>query len=255
MSVFLALLKREMQAIFLSPVAYACGILALLGSGFCFMILLASQLRMGPSFALKNMVHLFFAGFILIWFAQIFLVSALTMRLFSEEKRSGTIEPLLTAPVTDVQVVLAKYAGALLYWLLLWLPTLGYFLVLGSKAFEWKLLGSAYLGVALVGAMTVAVGCLASALCTSQMVAALFSSTGLTALLFGPPMLLSFTTVRWEWLRKTLEYLNVLPLGPHTLLGDFCEGLGSLGHLFYPISVTAACLFVTVKVLSSRSWK
>ena len=253
---FLALLKRELQALFLSPVAYACGILALLASGFLFMILLTSFLKAGPSFALKNLVHLFFSGFIVIWFGQIFLVSAITMRLFSEEKRTGTLEPLLTAPVTDVQVVLSKYAGALLYWILLWLPTLGYFAILGPKALlEWKLLGSAFLGISLVGAMAVAVGCLASALCGSQMVAALLSSTALTALFFGPPLLLSFTTIRWEWLRGTLEYLNLLPLGSHSVLGDLADGLGSLGHLFYPVSVAAACLFITVKVLASRSWK
>ena len=252
---FLALLKRELQSIFLSPVAYACGILALLGSGFCFMILLATMLRAGPSFALKNLMFRFFAGSILNWFAQIFLVSAITMRLFSEEKRTGTIEPLLTAPVTDVQVVLAKYFGALLYWLLLWLPTLGYFIPLGHQAFEWKLLGSAFLGVSLVGAMAVAVGCLCSALCTSQIVAALLSSTALTALFLAPPMLLSFTRVRWEWLRGTLEYVNFLPLGAHTVLGELCGGLGSLAHVFYPLSVAAACLFVTVKIIASRSWK
>ncbi len=255
MTVFLALLKREMQSIFLSPVAYVCGILSLLGTGFCFMILLANFLRMGPTFSLQSLVHLFFAGFIVIWFAQIFLVSAITMRIFSEEKRSGTVEALLTAPVTDVQVVLAKYFGALLYWLLLWLPTLGYFAVLGQDAFAWRLLGSAYLGVALVGAMAVAVGCLASALCSSQMVAGLLSSTALTALFFGPPMLLTFTRIEWPWLRGTLEYLNVLPMGNHTLLGELCSGLGSLAHVFYPVSVAVACLFVTVKTLESRSWK
>ena len=229
MSAFLALLKREMQAIFLSPVAYACGILSLLVSGFCFMYVLLSFDPQTP-FALKDLVFRFFAGFIVSWFVQIFLISAITMRLFSEEKRTGTIEALLTAPVTDVQVVLAKYLGALLYYALLWLPSLGYFFILGQKGLDWKLLGGTYLGIALVGVMAVAVGCLASALCTSQIVAALLSCTALTALLFGPPMFAD--KAQWDWLRKTLEYLNVLPMGSHTLLGDFCQGLGSLGHVF-----------------------
>ena len=119
----------------------------------------------------------------LFWFYFLFIFPLITMRLFSEEERSGTLETLLTAPVRTWQVVLSKYTAAMLFYTILWLPALIQF-----KMFDWvtdlppawtpgALLGT-FTAMMLMGAAFTAIGCLASALTSSQIIAAeYFEST------------------------------------------------------------------------------
>ncbi|MFM8655985.1 MAG: ABC transporter permease [Chthoniobacterales bacterium] len=123
------------------------------------------------------------------WFGFVLVFPLITMRLFSEEYKMGTIEPLMTAPVRDSQVVLAKYCGALFFYVVLWLPSLLYFLVftwvtrLQAAGAAGAFIG-AYAMLLLIGMFYLSVGCLASALTRNQIVAAVMSFSAITLLFF-----------------------------------------------------------------------
>ena len=122
---FLVLLEREMKSYFYSPVAYIvlCFFLALAGFNTYFVV---TVLTRGPSdIALTEA----FFGNIIFWFVFLPVIPFITMRLYSEEFKSGTIETLMTAPVEDWQVVASKFAGALLFYIVLWLPTVLHFVI------------------------------------------------------------------------------------------------------------------------------
>ena len=249
-----ALYVRELQALFLSPVAYIAAIVTLLTLGGTFVYSLWALTAYAPEFNQQQLIQCFCGSMIFFWFVQIGLPTAITMRLFAEEKRSGTIETLMTAPVSDVQVVLAKYLGAVTFYLMLWLPTLFFFVFLGSRDLDAGLIASAYLGVVLMSALYIAVGCLISALCTSQIVAAIVCFIVLMGVSFGPLLLMN-VPVDSEAFKACVAYVNIFPLGDHSLLGDGGRGLVTLAHLVYPVSAIACCLFLTVRVLESRSWR
>ena len=254
MNAFGTLFKREMQAIFLSPLVYIFAVVILSYQGFTFVWGINALTTQGPEFSQQQLVDLFFGGNIFYWFLLIAMVTALTMRLFAEEKRSGTLETLLTAPVTDLQVVLAKYLGALAFFVLLCAPTALYFAFLGARGLDLGLLAGAYTGLLLLGALYVAVGCLISSACTNQVVAAILTFVGLAVLSFLP-LLVSTSTVENEAIKKTAAYLNFFPVGSHSGLADFNRGLASLGHVLYPLSGIVFCLFLACRILESRSWK
>ncbi len=105
------------------------------------------------------------------------------MRAFAEERRSGTIEALLTTPLTAVAVVFGKYAALLLTYMAMWLPTLLYVFVLrDTGAVDWPVVASSYLGLTLLGAFFLAVGVLMSCLTQSQLVAMLLTTLSLFGL-------------------------------------------------------------------------
>ena len=114
------------------------------------------------------------------WFAFIPLIPLLTMRLYSEEFKLGTIETLMTAPINDWQVVLSKFAGAFLFFVVLWAPTTLYFLLFSRVTKEHAAdalgaFGGSYLLLLLMGAFYLSLGCLASVLTRNQIVAAIMA--------------------------------------------------------------------------------
>src|ERR1700681_1858653 len=121
---FYTLFWREVSGYFYSPIAYVVLVFFLLVSGvdFYFQISFMNQRQ------LQYTVQEAFFNSVFFWFAFVLIFPLITMRLFAEEFKLGTIEPLMTAPVRDSQVVLAKYTGALVFYIILWLPTLLYFL-------------------------------------------------------------------------------------------------------------------------------
>src|SRR5258705_2403363 len=120
---FYTLLSREVSSYFYSPIAYIVLVFFLFVSGadFYFQISFMNQRALGYS------VQEAFFNSVFFWFAFVLIFPLITMRLFAEEFKLGTIEPLMTAPVRDWQVVLAKFFGALFFYVVLWLPTLLYF--------------------------------------------------------------------------------------------------------------------------------
>src|SRR6476661_6532784 len=122
---FFTLLGREVRSYFYSPVAYIVLVFFLLLSGADFYF----QLSYMNGKAVGYSVQEAFFNSVFFWFAFVLIFPLITMRLFSEEFKLGTIEPLMTAPVRDWQVILAKFFGALVFYIVLWIPTLLYFAI------------------------------------------------------------------------------------------------------------------------------
>src|SRR5579864_4233610 len=159
----LTLIRREFTAYFLSPIAYVVLAVFLLVTGHLFYLTMTSLTESGPRGAEFPMQA--FLGNEWFWLVFLFIPPLLTMRLFAEERGSGTLEMLLTAPLRDWQIVLSKYVACLAFYLVIWLPTLAYLPVLLDldwATFEtgvdpWPVVSS-YLGIALAGAMFLALG-------------------------------------------------------------------------------------------------
>src|ERR671933_2028661 len=121
---FFVLLGREVRSYFYSPIAYIVLLFFLLLSGVDFYFQLSFMNGRPASYSVQEA----FFNSVFFWFAFVLIFPLITMRLFAEEFKLGTIEPLMTAPVRDWQVVLAKFTGALVFYMILWVPTLLYFL-------------------------------------------------------------------------------------------------------------------------------
>jgi len=250
MLTFLTLLNREIRAYFLSPVAWIVLFFFLLLTGFNFYAGVAA-LNRGPSEV--TVVEAFF-NTVFFWFGFLLVLPLITMRLFSEEYKMGTIEPLMTAPVRDSQVVLAKYAGALFFFVVLWLPSVGYFLVF-QRVTQLEAAGAAgpYLGayamLLLIGMFYLAIGCLASALTRNQIVAAVMSFS-IIALIFFSGLLSFFILAVTPGMRELTAYLSALEHMSEASRGFF----DSRPVVFY-LSMTAFTLFLTFHVFQSRRWR
>src|SRR5258706_4357025 len=123
---FYPLLTREVSSYFYSPIAYIVLVFFLFVSGadFYFQISFMNQRQVQYS------VQEAFFNSVFFWFAFVLIFPLITMRLFAEEFKMGTIEPLVTAPVRDWQIVLSKFFGAVVFYIILSIPTLLYFVLL-----------------------------------------------------------------------------------------------------------------------------
>src|SRR5204863_5059542 len=140
---FFTLFSREICSYFYSPIAYIVLVFFLLVSGVDFYF----QVSFMNQRAIPYSVQEAFFNSVFFWFAFVLIFPLITMRLFAEEYKLGTIEPLMTAPVRDWQVVLAKYLGALIFYITLWLPTLLYFAIFQAVTHQPAAnSGGAYLG-------------------------------------------------------------------------------------------------------------
>jgi len=247
---FFTLLRREIRAYFLSPVAWVVLFFFLLMTGFNFYAGVAA-LNRGPSEV--TVVEAFF-NTIFFWFGFILVIPLITMRLFSEEYKMGTIESLMTAPVRDSHVVFAKYGGALFFFIVLWLPSLLYFMVfsrvtkLAAAGASGPFLG-AYSMLLLIGMFYLSIGCLASALTRNQIIAAIMSFSIIT-LLFFMGLLTFFILNITATLREMTSYFSALE---H--MGEASRGIFDSRPLVFYLSLTAIFLFLTFHVFQSRRWR
>jgi len=247
MTNLLSLTVRELKAFWYSPIAYVVGALFLLMQGWVFWLLMAvlNDPRVDPSW---TMSQFFFGGTFFYWFSTLLMASLLTMRTFSEEKRTGSIELLLTAPVTDAQVVLAKFLGAWLAYISLWALTLVFFFVLRSfSSFDWGPVLTGYVGTWLLGGVLIALGVLASSLTRNQVIAAVLSFVALM-LLFSVGILDVF--VRDPEASKLIKYLSLID---H--LGSFSKGILDTRPIVFYLTVTAIGLFLTGRVIGNPRWR
>ncbi len=247
MTNLLALTSRELKAFWYSPIAYVVGSMFLLLQGWVFWLLVAvlNDPRVDPSW---TMAQFFFGGTFFFWFAVLIMTPLLTMRAFSEEKRTGSIELLLTAPVSDAQVVLAKFLGAWLAYLLLWLATGVFFLVMRRfTAFDWAPVLTGYLGTFLLGAVLIALGLLASSLTRNQVIAAVLAFVALL-LLFSVGILDVFIKDP-----QTSQLIRYLSLSEH--LRDFSKGILDTRPAVFYLSLTTILLFLTGRVIGSPRWR
>ena len=174
MSKLCTLWRREIAAYFLSPIAYLVMVsfLVLTGVGF-WMLVMAFDGHSND----VSVMQIFFGSFFY-WIGMMMAVPVITMRLLAEEKRLGTIESLMTAPVSDAAVVWSKFLGALTFFALLWLPTVAYSWVLNQFAsaptpIDWGPVVLSYVGTLLVGTFYVSLGLFASSLTQNQIIAAI----------------------------------------------------------------------------------
>ena len=245
MTVFLHLWRREMDACFRTSIAYVVGVFFLLITGFSFWMLAAGLARGTTD---GDMAGTLF-GSPWFWLDMLIVTPLLTMRLFAEERRMGTLETLLAAPVTETDVVLAKFAGAFSAFLLLWIPTLAYAAILkrcGAQLppIDWGPVAAGYLGTALVGAFFLSVGLLCSLLTRHQAVAAMVCLAALGLLLSGS--LLPFYA-HTEPIRQVARGISA-PL--HVM--DFASGIVDTRTVVWYLSSTVLLLFISIRILEAR---
>ncbi len=246
MNALAALTFRELKSLWYSPIGATVSALFLLIQGVVFwlLILILNDPRVDPSW---NMARLFFGGFFY-WISLFITVPTLTMRTFSEEKRTGSIELLLTAPVTETQVVLSKFLGAWIAYALLWTLTIVYFVVLRAYTpFDWGPVAAGYIGTLLMGAMLIAIGVLTSSLTRNQVISGLFAFV-ILLLIFCVGILSMF--VRDPEAVAIIRYLS---LPDH--VNQFAKGLLDTRPAVLYASVTAISLLLTGRVIANPRWR
>jgi ABC-2 type transport system permease protein len=245
MSLF-AQLKREFASFFYSPIAYVLLTAAAVLNGIVFLLIV--DFLSDPRAPQGAAMQMLFGGTIFFWIVVIVLTPLITMRSIAEERHSGTLETLCTAPINDAQIVVAKYLAAVGFYIVLWLPTLAYPLLLAKYSdLDVGPIFSGYLGTLFVGMMFTSIGVLGSSLTRNQIIAALVSFAAIMLLfVIG---IFDFMTGETSS-NSLLHYMNLW-----THMEDFGRGIVDTRHLVYYGSVTLFSLFSTVQIMQFRRWR
>ena len=247
---FLILLDRELKAYFYSPIAYVvlCFFLALTGFDLYAMLLIINRSPMDTT-----LVELFFTNGIF-WFGFLLVIPLLTMRLYSEEFKMGTIETLMTAPVQDWQVVASKFAGSLMFYIILYVPTAIYFAL-----FQWVTheqaaqaigaYGGSYLMVFLMGMFYLSIGCLASVLTRNQVIAAIIALV-MAVIFFFTGLLGMLLPNVGQGFRDFVAFFST---AQH--MRDFSRGLIDTRPIVFYLTMTLLLQVFTFQVFQYRKWK
>jgi ABC-2 type transport system permease protein len=253
-----AIVERELRAYFNSPIAYVVLTIFIFLSGLFFRSILASVMQLALAAQMQaqqlgprpiDMPGMISRGFLsTMSVILLFVMPMLTMGLFSEEKKRGTIELLLTSPLTDLQVVLGKFFAAGAFYLILllstWIP-MGVLYLYGSPASGPIL--TAYLGLLLYGLAILAVGLFISTLTENQIIAAILS--------FGAIMVLWLVDVVAQnsesaTSKGVLTYLSIL-----SHLDDFMKGVLASSNIIFYLSLMLVALFLTYRSIDSLRWR
>jgi ABC-2 type transport system permease protein len=244
---FWTLYKREIGSYFQSPVAYIVLFGSALVQGLFFADLVHFVIQ--DNFKEQSVMQIFFQWPIF-WFLLIIQVPLTTMRVFSEEFKLGTIEMLLTAPVSEWEVVLAKFFGALTFFLILWMPValdLAFLQLFSNPRppVYWDQIGLTILTITLSGGFFISFGVLASALTKNQIVAAVLSFASLLTM-FGISL--------WTWFQHmdatSLDWISYVSLTEH--LQNAVMGLFDSRFIVFYVSTTFFVLLVTKSILEGR---
>lgn len=245
MRAYLAIVKREFLAYFFSPLAYVVLTAFLLLNGITFRGIL--EALNGPDAPRNALMALFFNN-VFFWFFMMLVSCLISMRLLSEERKSGSIEALLTAPVGEGTVVAAKFTAGWLFFLFLWLPTVAYPVLLARHGrVELGPVAAGYLGIALIGAIFVAAGTLGSALVKNQIAAAIIGFVIVLSMIF---LGVFESFVNDPKTRETIQYLNLL-----SHMDDFSRGIVDTRRIIYAASSVVFFLFVSAKALEANKGK
>jgi ABC-2 type transport system permease protein len=248
MSNALAIAHKELKGYFASPIAYiVLGFFALMfGFFFYSLLLFFDRGGMGQQSVNVNeqLIRPVFLNATVIF---LFVLPMVTMRTYAEEKRSGTMELLLTAPLTDLQIILGKFLGAMgLFCSMLALSLIHIGVVFWRGNPEpWPVL-TTYLGMVLMGGCFVSLGLLISSLTRNQIVAGM-ATFGVFLMLWVINWIASFTGP------TTQAVLNYLSITDH--LDDFTKGIIDTKHLVYYISFIAFGLFLTARSVDTERWR
>jgi ABC-2 type transport system permease protein len=250
----LAIAQKELKAYFASPIAYVViGLFALMFGFFYYTLLglfIEQGMRMmglqgGPTQNVNEQMirPLFLNASVLL----LFVLPMITMRTYSEEKRSGTIELLLTSPLTDVDIIMGKFLGAMALYAAMLAVTLvhvGVLFAFGTP--EWIPIATGYLGLLLMGGCFISIGLLISSFTRNQIVAVMATFAVFLLLwvinwagpLFGP------TT------QAVLDYLSIT-----SHLDDFTRGIIDTKHVVYYVSFILFGLFLTARSVDTERWR
>jgi ABC-type transport system involved in multi-copper enzyme maturation permease subunit len=250
------LTRRELSSLFFSPIAYTvlfgfAAIGGLLFIKFVFGRLL--EITAQGAFVTtvqEPIVGGYFEDVFLV-ISAIFVVPVITMRLLSEEQRTGTMEMLLTLPINETVVVLSKFAAAFIFFMVVWLPWALYLVALragGGQPFDYLPILAWYIALAASGAGFVAMGVFCSSVTKNQIAAAILTFAGM--------LILTLFVMLPQFARY---YPNLAAFGEHVsyyhLWDRAVRGSLTLRDLLLHVSVAVFWLFLTIKVLESRKWR
>ncbi len=255
-----AIYRREMSHYFVSPIAYVVGGVFLGVGGFFFNGILtfmmqqaiqmgfeAAQMGSAPNLNVPGMVVQNF--FAVLGSLTLFLVPMLTMGVYAEEKKRGTIELLMTSPIRDWVIVLGKFLATLSVYAILLVPTLAYDAFLfhySSPAPSWKILVAGYVGVLLLAAALIALGQFLSSLTENQIVAAVLTF-GVFLILWVLDLGAANSTGTIGTLFKQLSLVR--------RYNDFTMGVMDLASMVYFVSFAAFMVFLTLRSIDSMRWR
>jgi ABC-2 type transport system permease protein len=250
MQAYFTLTRRELAGYFLSLSGYVIIAAALFLLGFSFVVLLVNLQQEATSLPLTEYFYItpFF------WYILLLSTPVITMRLFALEKFSGTFETLMTTPVTDLQVVLAKFTAGLVFYMVMWLPLVGCLFSVrhyasDPTALELGTLAGTFTGILLLGCLFISLGCCASALTRSQVTAAMISF-GFGGSLFLIGVLAEHIPLQTTWRTQVLASLSFFEQ-----MHDFARGILDTRPIVLYLSLTLFFLFLTLRVVESRRWK
>jgi len=240
----LIIARREFRSYFDSPLAYVVLCVALMALGTLVFFFgggywQADRATLTPLFSYMP------------WGLTV-ITAVVTMRLLAEEKRSGTLEMLITLPVRDHEVILGKFIGAWGLVLLLLFATLAYPILmfwwpwhLGSL--DWGAVGAGYVGLVVYSGAAVAIGMLFSALTESQVIAFFLTFVLLAMLTWVVPFIGDASSI--PWLRNTMSFI-----GFNTRLAPFARGVINTRDVVYFLTIAIGCLMASFRALERRKW-
>ena len=242
---YLTVVSHEVRMLLVNPFTYVAGVLFLGVTGFMFTDLLEEYSRAPQELSPAN------GFFQMFWLPVIFMVPLLTMKAIADERRSGTLETLLTTPVSTVEVVLGKFTASYLLYLVLWLGTTAFFFVLSRfpvdpRFFARGPLIGGYSFIAVSGLFFVGIGIFTSSLSRSQPVAGILSSTLLIGLIIGGNLASSLEVLNHSALQPLRQVLSYAQVFDH--LHDFTRGVIDTRHVLFYLS--GCCVTLILSVLS-----
>lgn len=234
------LFRRELLSLFCSPIAWVVLVVFSIGTSVWFV----KGFHAGEEATLRPTLE-----FAALWILP-FLAPAISMRMLSEEFRTGTFEKLMTSPLTDTQVVLGKWLGGMGFWAVLSVPLLAQLIALECAGNpDYGPAATGILGLGLVGGLYMAVGLFASSFTQNQVVAFLVTvfilsipGVGLSFIKDSP-----FLAAKWQ---MAAAYVSV-----EMQYRDFAKGVVDVRNFIYFLSGIALFLFLAVKSLESRRWR
>jgi ABC-2 type transport system permease protein len=250
----LTIFRKELRTYFVSPIAYLLLIMFAVIFGFFFWNTLGYFVNMGmeaqmrgqdmPMNLNEQVVRPLLSN---VGVIGLFFIPLITMRLFAEEKRSGTIELLTTSPVRDVEVILGKWLAAVaLYGCLLLITAVNFLFLFKYGNPDWKPLVIGYLGLLLQAGGLLAVGTFISALCKNQIIAGAVTF-GVCLLLWILEWVSGYETATWA---RVLAYISVM-----THFESFGKGVLDSKDAIYYLSVIFVGLFLTTRSMESLRWR
>jgi ABC-2 type transport system permease protein len=254
-----AIYRKEMGHYFVSPVAYVVvGVfLALCAFFFNYFVravlqeavqMQVQEMQMGGASHIDTTLEVMRAFFSLIPTLILFLTPILTMGVFSEERKRGTMELLMTSPVTEIQIVLGKFLASLSLFAVMLLGTLGdlVFIYMRSQPVPpWRMMLAGYVGILLLGACLLALGSFISSLTENQLIAA-----ALTFAAFLLVWVIDIGATTGGGAGVVLQYLSVI-----RHYDGFSQGTVDTSSLIYYVSFIFFFIFLTVRSVESMRWR